>query len=133
MAPLIPGITSQRAKLDGTLRAIADSGARFVGTNILHLDGGTRDHFMKFLTENYPALLKGYKRLYRGKYARSDYANKIQALVNAIQAAHMPRYNRSAKVGVSQQDQLRVKQSSTGAERSMIFGPLLSVSIGCNR
>ena len=103
MAPLIPGITSQRAKLDGTLRAIADSGARFVGTNILHLDGGTRDHFMKFLTENYPALLKGYKRLYRGKYARSDYANKIQALVNTIQAAYMPKYNRSVKVRDSQQ------------------------------
>ena len=103
MAPLVPGITSQRAKLDRTLRAVADSGARFVGTNILHLDGGTRDHFMKFLAQNYPDLLDGYERLYRGKYASPGYANKIQALVNAIQVAYMPKYNRSAKAGNWQQ------------------------------
>jgi DNA repair photolyase len=103
MAPLVPGITSQRAKLDRTLRTVADSGARFVGTNILHLDGGTRDHFMKFLAQNYPDLLGRYERLYRGKYASPDYANKIQTLVNAIQAVYMPKYNRSAKADNWQQ------------------------------
>jgi len=49
MAPIVPGITSQPDKLERTIKAIVASGARSVGAMVMHLEGGTRDHFMRFL------------------------------------------------------------------------------------
>ena len=40
MAPVVPGISSARAKLEATVRAIADHGASFVGAGLLRLEGG---------------------------------------------------------------------------------------------
>ena len=49
MNPIVPGFSSSRAKLERTVKAIADHGARFVGCNVMFLEDGTRKHFMKFL------------------------------------------------------------------------------------
>jgi DNA repair photolyase len=54
MAPVVPGFSSSRGKLERTIKAIADHGARFVGCNVMYLQDGTRTHFMKFL-ERKPA------------------------------------------------------------------------------
>ena len=43
MAPIVPGFSSSRAKLERTIKAIADHGARFVGCNVMYLQDGTRD------------------------------------------------------------------------------------------
>ena len=40
--PIVPGLTSQPAKLERTIKAIADHGAAFMGTNLLYLKEGTR-------------------------------------------------------------------------------------------
>ena len=69
MNPIVPGITSKPALLERTMKAIADHGARFVGCNVMFLDGGTRDHFMRWLEQEFPELVEGYKSLYAGKYA----------------------------------------------------------------
>jgi DNA repair photolyase len=88
VAPIVPGITSQPAKLERTMKAIADHGAAFVGANLLHLDGGTREHFLKFIGAAFPALLPLYERLYPRKYAPKAYADKVYALVAALQTQH---------------------------------------------
>ena len=49
MNPIVPGISSKPALLERTMKAIADHGARFVGCNVMYLEGGTRDHFMRWL------------------------------------------------------------------------------------
>lgn len=85
MAPLVPGITTRRSSLETTVKAIADHGARFVGANLLHLEGGTREHFLEFLRRRYPHLVPGYDRLYRGKYAPKAYANEVRAMVKALE------------------------------------------------
>ena len=38
--------------LEATIKAIADHGAAFIGANVLYLKGGTKDHFMGFLSSN---------------------------------------------------------------------------------
>jgi len=53
MNPIVPGITSKPALLERTMKAISDHGARFVGCNVMFLDGGTRDHFMRWLSRNF--------------------------------------------------------------------------------
>jgi DNA repair photolyase len=88
MAPIVPGLTSQPAKLERTIKAIADHGAPFMGANLLYLKDGTRTHFMAFLEKTFPGLAEKYPRLYRGAYARDEYAKEVRAIVKLLQERH---------------------------------------------
>ncbi len=85
MNPIVPGLTSQPAKLENTVKAIADHGAAFMGTNLLYLKDGTRAHFMKFLEKHMPQLAAKYVRFYRGAYAPEAYAKEVRGMVRALQ------------------------------------------------
>jgi DNA repair photolyase len=77
MNPIVPGITSKPALMERTVKAIADHGARFVGCNVMFLEGGTRDHFMRWLADAFPHMVEGYKGLYAGKYAPASYRKEV--------------------------------------------------------
>jgi hypothetical protein len=66
------------------VKAIADHGAQFVGCNVMFLEGGTRDHFMRWLQEEYPQLIDGYQQLYARKYAPNSYRKEVSALITAF-------------------------------------------------
>jgi DNA repair photolyase len=85
MAPIVPGFTSSRSKLEATIKAIADYGARFVGCNVMHLQDGTRAHFMRFLARDFPAMQPRFEKLYAKKYAPEAYRKEVQGLVRALQ------------------------------------------------
>jgi DNA repair photolyase len=85
MAPIVPGFSSSRLKIERTVQAIADHGARFVGCNVMHLEEGTRAHFMKFIAREFPAMTPRFERLYVGKYAPESYAREIRAMVSVLQ------------------------------------------------
>ncbi len=103
MAPIVPGLTSQPEKLERTVKAIADSGARSVGAMVMHLEAGTRDHFMNFLAREFPELTTKYEHLYAAKYAPKAYVQRVQEVVGMLKA----RYGVSA----------RRDRSSGGAQR----------------
>ena len=85
MNPIVPGLTSQPAKLEQTVKAIADHGAAFLGANLLYLKEGTRLHFMSFLEAHCPALWTKYQRLYAGAYAPPAYAREVRGMVKMLQ------------------------------------------------
>jgi DNA repair photolyase len=85
MAPIVPGFSSSRAKIERTLKSIADSGARFVGCNVMYLQDGTRSHFMRFLEREFPSMLPRYERLYAAKYPPHGYRKEVQGMVRALQ------------------------------------------------
>jgi DNA repair photolyase len=85
MAPIVPGFTSSRSKIERTVKAIADHGARFVGCNVMHLQGGTRTHFMNFIHREFPAMQPRLERLYARKFAPPDYRREVQAMVQVLQ------------------------------------------------
>ena len=85
MAPIVPGLTSHPAKLEATIKAIADHGASFIGANLLYLKDGTKLHFMGFLEQQYPELWKKYQQLYRGAYAPNAYAKEVGGIVKLLQ------------------------------------------------
>jgi DNA repair photolyase len=85
MNPIVPGFSSSRTKLERTIKAIADHGARFVGCNVMFLEAGTRAHFMKFLEQEFPSWLPRYEKLYEKKYAPQEYRQQIQGMVRALQ------------------------------------------------
>jgi DNA repair photolyase len=84
MNPIVPGISSKPALMERTMKAIADHGARFVGCNVMFLEGGTRDHFMRWLSDEHPELVDGYTQLYTGKYAPSAYRTEVNAVVGEL-------------------------------------------------
>jgi DNA repair photolyase len=85
MNPIVPGISSSPAQLERTVKAAVDHGAAFIGTNVLFLEGGTRDHFLDFLGREYPSLVDAYQRLYPRKYAPDPYRKRVSELVDALQ------------------------------------------------
>ena len=85
MAPIVPGFSSSRAKLERTIKAIADHGARFVGCNVMYLQDGTRTHFMKFIEREFPAMLPRFERLYAKKYPPETYRKEVQGMVRVLQ------------------------------------------------
>jgi len=78
MSPIVPGISSKPTLLERTMKAIADHGARFVGCNVMFLEGGTRDHFTRWLSAEFPTLVDGYAQLYARKYAPSAYRKEVR-------------------------------------------------------
>ena len=84
MNPIVPGISSRPALMEQTMKAIADHGARFVGCNVMFLEGGTRDHFMRWLDAACPDLVGGYRNLYARKYASASYRKDVHAVFNAL-------------------------------------------------
>ncbi len=88
MAPIVPGFSSSREKLERTVKSIADHGARFVGCNVMYLQDGTRSHFMAFLEREFPSLVPRYERLYRSKYPPTAYRKELQGMVRMLQDRH---------------------------------------------
>ena len=85
MAPIVPGFSSSRTKLERTVKAIADHGARFVGCNVMYLQDGTRTHFMKFIERAFPSMLPRFEKLYAKKYPPGAYKKEVQAMVRVLQ------------------------------------------------
>jgi DNA repair photolyase len=84
MAPIVPGFSTQPAKIERTIKAIADSGATSIGAMVMHMDGGTRDHFMALLQREYPDLVQMYEQLYATRYVKKDYEKRVQEVVSLM-------------------------------------------------
>jgi DNA repair photolyase len=84
MAPIVPGFSTQPAKMERTIKAIAESGARSVGAMVMHLECGTRDHFMSMLQREYPEMVAKYTQLYASKYVPKDYERRVQEVVSLM-------------------------------------------------
>jgi len=85
MNPIVPGFTSSRTKIERTVKAIADHGARFVGCNVMFLEDGTRTHFMSFLQREFPHWVPRFERLYVKKYAPESYRKEVTSMVRMLQ------------------------------------------------
>lgn len=94
MAPVVPGFTSQPAKLEATIKAIADHGAAFMGANVMFLKEGTRDHFMGFLAREFPDMVTSYNRLYAGAYASPAYVKAVGGMIDTLQKRYEVRGRR---------------------------------------
>ena len=85
MAPIVPGFSSSRSKLERTIKAIADHGARFVGCNVMYLQDGTRTHFLQFIEREFPEMRPRFEKLYAKKYPPDSYRKEVQGMVRVLQ------------------------------------------------
>jgi DNA repair photolyase len=84
MAPIVPGFSTQPRKIEATVKAIADSGATSIGAMVMHMDGGTKDHFMALLQREYAELVPMYNELYASRYVKKDYEKRVQEVVSLM-------------------------------------------------
>ena len=84
MNPIVPGISSKPALLERTVKTIAEHGARFIGCNVMYLQDGTRDHFMRWLAQEHPDLVAAYEQLYVAKYPPKAYRDKIHDVIDGL-------------------------------------------------
>jgi len=85
MAPIVPGFTSSRRKVEDTIKSIADHGARFMGCAVMRLQDGTRDHFLRFIADRFPLLLPGMTRLYGQTEVPPAYRREVQTMIRLLQ------------------------------------------------
>ena len=113
MNPIVPGISSKPSILERTVKAIASSGASFVGCNVMFLEGGTRDHFMRWLADAYPDLVDGYQQLYARKYAPDAYRKEVRQVVGLLRA----RYGLNKR---EEEDRVGSETPTRSAEQQML-------------
>jgi DNA repair photolyase len=65
------------------VRAAADAGASHLTPITLHLRRGVKEEFMPWLEREYPELVAGYRRLYRGANAPKEVGAAIGERVRA--------------------------------------------------
>jgi DNA repair photolyase len=83
VAPILPGISDSPAQLKEVVRAAADAGASHVSPIALHLRPGVKEEFMPWLEREYPELVEGYRRMYRGSNAPKATREAIAERVTA--------------------------------------------------
>ena len=89
LAPILPGISDDPARLCATVRAARDAGAAFMWAGVLHLKPGTREHFLDALARDWPELLPRYRELYAGRnHLPAGVAAPITERVAALRRAH---------------------------------------------
>ena len=89
MAPILPGLTDDPAKMAEVVRAARDAGATSIWTNVLYLKPGTREHFMEHLARDWPELVPKYERLYAGRaYVTKDVLEPVRGQVRALAREH---------------------------------------------
>jgi len=86
MAPLLPGISDRPEQLAEVIRAARDAGATHLWCNVLHLQPGTREHFLAHLARDWPQELARYEQLYARVYLNRTEADPIRARVAALRA-----------------------------------------------
>ena len=91
MSPLVPGFTTHPSRIEATLAAMAEMGVPLLGGNVLHLQDGSRDHFLQFLEDEAPHLLEKYSRLYVAKYADPSYIAQVKGILAALRARYANR------------------------------------------
>jgi DNA repair photolyase len=89
LAPIVPGLTTDRENLEAVVKGAAESGAAFLGAGVLHLEPGVREHFAGFLSAEAPDLVPLYERLYRGgRNASPGVRRTLEAAVDDLRARY---------------------------------------------
>jgi len=99
MAPILPGLSDKPELLAEVVRAAREAGATGVWANLLHLQSGTKEHFLAALERDWPELLPRYEELYRrsGYLAKAD-AEPTREAVRALVRAHGIRDRRRVRL-----------------------------------
>jgi DNA repair photolyase len=117
MAPILPGLSDDPAKMADVVRAARDAGATSVWTNVLYLRPGTREHFLEHLSRDWPDLLPMYERVYAGRaYVAKDVLEPVQARVRELARQYDVADRRRRPIRPPPETEAAVEQLSLGLD-----------------
>jgi DNA repair photolyase len=86
VAPVLPGISDDVARLETLFAAARAAGARYVSASPLRLYPAIRDRFLPVLEEHFPHLAERYRRAYAGRGAApAHYARALTRRIAKLQ------------------------------------------------
>ncbi len=89
IAPILPGISDRAEQLEEVVKAAKAAGAAGLWANLLHLRPGTREHFLRHLSDDWPDLVEYYHRPYRsGAYLSHEQTQPTQGRVATLRATY---------------------------------------------
>ncbi|MBA3259474.1 MAG: radical SAM protein [Gemmatimonadales bacterium] len=89
VAPIVPGITDDRAGLSRLMGAAKEAGARYVVGSALRLGPAARHRFLPVLAEEFPELAERYRQHYgRSESASPAYQVALKRRLHRLQQAH---------------------------------------------
>ncbi len=99
MAPILPGLSDKPQLLAEVVREARAAGATGIWANLLHLQPGTREHFLAALERDWPEELPRYERLYAsGSYLPRSEAEPVRDQVRALAREHGIRDRRRVRL-----------------------------------
>jgi DNA repair photolyase len=106
MAPLLPGLSDHPSSIERVVVAAREAGACGIWANLLHLQPGTREHFLACLERDWPELLPDYERLYaRSGYLPQREMGPAKDEVRRLARAHGIRDRRAVKLSPKARDE----------------------------
>ncbi len=99
MAPILPGLSDKPELLADVVREARAAGASGVWANMLHLQPGTREHFLAALERDWPELLPRYEEMYGGgSYLPRREVDPVRDQVRALAREHGIRDRRRVRL-----------------------------------
>lgn len=93
--PVLPGITDAPHLLDALVRAVAESGASYLGACALRLQSAARQRYLPFIEAEFPALAASYRATYgRSHQAGERYRAGLRACFSRLCARHGVTFDR---------------------------------------
>jgi DNA repair photolyase len=88
-SPVLPGITDTRRALDGMAKRARDAGASFFCAQPLFLQPCSKQIYLTFIREHFPALEPMYRQRFAADaFVSKAYRSRIEALVKAVCAKY---------------------------------------------
>jgi DNA repair photolyase len=88
MAPILPGITDSERSIEAVAAAAREHKAASFTAVPLRLAPHVKEFYLGFIADDYPDLLRRYKRAYPGTHAPPEYRDKLNERVERIRAAY---------------------------------------------
>ena len=88
MAPVMPGLTDSVASIEAVAQAAHAHGALFFGAAPLRLMPTVKEHYLEFVSNQFPDLLARYERAYPGVHAPHDYTSALRKRLDTVRARY---------------------------------------------
>ena len=89
MAPIIPGLTDRPEQIEAVVKGAAEAQARFISGSYLHLRGPLKDHYLGWVEQEYPHLMRHYRHVYGERsYAPAGMRKRLGGLVRHFVSKH---------------------------------------------
>ena len=89
MAPILPGLSDSEEQLEAVIAGAVAANARFIAGMYLHLRGPLKDHYLDWLADSHPDLLRRHQSGYAtSAYTPADASKRLSETIQRLVEKH---------------------------------------------